>query len=113
VGGNRFAESVKRTILSLLAIAELMQISTYNQSTHQIFVTSASALKESSPAAGFGNIAPPASNFSVSDGDTSTMPIERIGNQVMFAANTDAINNHIKTLRAVSRLFLDLLLDRG
>src|SRR5207244_6488427 len=49
VGGNRFSETLQSTILSMLAVAHMMQISSYNQSTHQVLVTTAGELRTRLP----------------------------------------------------------------
>jgi hypothetical protein len=124
-GGNRFAESVRKTILSLLAIAELMHVTTYNQSTHRIFVTAANVLGMASPESDshlgsplgheVGDVSLTGDNFSSPDGNPNArvIPIERIGNQAMFSANNINADSTLPILRSVSRLFLELLLDRG
>jgi hypothetical protein len=105
VGGNRFAENLHSTILSMLAIAQFMNQCTFNQSTHQILVTTGLDL-----AGDEQQVASPGvderSEGSPVDGE---LTLDRVGHQVMFASNN--INAGIANLRAASRRFLDLLDD--
>jgi hypothetical protein len=105
VGGNRFSENLRSTILSMLAIAQFMNQSTFNQSTHQILVTTGLGLEDEEE-----EIASPgADELSQGSPVTGELTLDRVGHQVMFASNN--INAGIANLRAVSRRFLDLLDD--
>ncbi len=105
VGGNRFSENLRSTILSMLAIAQFMNQSTFNQSTHQILVTTGLGLEDEEK-----KIASPgADELSQGSPVTGELTLDRVGHQVMFASNN--INAGIANLRAVSRRFLDLLDD--
>ena len=101
VGGNRFSETLQSTILSMLAVAHMMQISSYNQSTHQVLVTTAGELRTRLPP-----IDSPGSDFLNAPGQ---LQLSRIADQVMFSSNN--LQAGLSNLRAVALGFLDLLLD--
>ena len=108
VGGNRFAESVTKTILSLLALAELMQVSTHNQSTHSVFSATTSAL--ASPTDG-PEIQDVPSDV-LSTGGPQGVPFTQVGDQIMFALADINDSPEATRLRRLSLRFLELLLDR-
>jgi hypothetical protein len=108
VGGNRFAESVTRTILSLLALAELMQVSTHNQATHSVFSATTSALVSPTDGPEIQDVP----NDVLSTGGANGLPFTQVGDQVMFALTEINDEPESVRLRRLSLRFLELLLDR-
>jgi hypothetical protein len=96
--GNRFSEAVRNTILSLLAMSELLNAATFNQSTHEIMAINNSA--DVPPAGGLGTAA-----------DVETRYRWLQGNQVLFSASTLG-PSQLTSLKNFGAAFLGLLFNR-
>jgi hypothetical protein len=110
LGGNRLSETVGTSVLSLLGIAELMLTSSYNQSTHQVFLTTSGELSKSESQEG-----PSSADDPATIPETAPDFVVR-GAQVMFTSSP--LNAELPTgllhrrLRRVAKRFLELLLER-